>query len=291
MSGILVHSFSATQPEELIKNIMGINELPKSEQHFSHIKSYPWHLETKYYTVDLFLHTVEDIVASPEFVDTIEALVIHFDPLEEKSFGNVAAQLPVLDGYDAEVQIIVCESLNQVEDNISNKYLDWCVKNKFELVELCSQRQNEADDDGEEEDDYEISGYRRILGALQAHFWPNLKMKDKNDAKLNFKAPTDSSFSLVASADAASEKSSIEKESTRTEKLDALLNDEFLQSAESGDSSLSFEELFQKFSEMKDKASTLTGEERKQYAEKVTIAFWKAIGGDEEEIAGLSGED
>lgn len=39
-----------------------------------------------------------------------------------------------------------------------------------------------------------------------------------------------------------------------------------------------------------DKAETLEGEERRQYAEKVAVAFWKAIGGDEGEIDGL-GDD
>ncbi|CAG5957947.1 unnamed protein product [Menidia menidia] len=44
--------------------------------------------------------------------------------------------------------------------------------------------------------------------------------------------------------------------------------------------------------EMKDKASSLPHEQRKVHAEKVAKAFWMAIGGDEDEIDGLSsGED
>jgi len=35
------------------------------------------------------------------------------------------------------------------------------------------------------------------------------------------------------------------------------------------------------------KASRLNDSERKLYAEKVTLAFWRAVGGDNEEIEGL----
>ncbi|CAG2105429.1 unnamed protein product [Medioppia subpectinata] len=48
-----------------------------------------------------------------------------------------------------------------------------------------------------------------------------------------------------------------------------------------------FDHLFDKFSEIKLKSSQMNETDRKQYAEDMTIAFWKAIGGDEEEIKGL----
>ncbi|KAK0070252.1 alpha- and gamma-adaptin-binding protein p34 [Biomphalaria pfeifferi] len=48
-----------------------------------------------------------------------------------------------------------------------------------------------------------------------------------------------------------------------------------------------FEKLFMKLKVMKDKAEVLLPEERKKYAEKVAISFWKAVGGDEAEIEGL----
>ncbi|KAI2653540.1 Alpha- and gamma-adaptin-binding protein p34 [Labeo rohita] len=49
-----------------------------------------------------------------------------------------------------------------------------------------------------------------------------------------------------------------------------------------------FERLFTKLKEMKDKASSLPHEQRKVHAEKVAKAFWMAIGGDQDEIDGLS---
>ncbi|GAB1294333.1 Alpha- and gamma-adaptin-binding protein p34 [Apodemus speciosus] len=52
-----------------------------------------------------------------------------------------------------------------------------------------------------------------------------------------------------------------------------------------------FERLFSKLKEMKDKAATLPHEQRKLHAEKVAKAFWMAIGGDRDEIEGLSSDD
>ena len=53
----------------------------------------------------------------------------------------------------------------------------------------------------------------------------------------------------------------------------------------------SFEELFQRMCSMKSQADALDGAQRKAYAEKITMAFWQAIEGDEEEIEGLSSAD
>jgi len=53
----------------------------------------------------------------------------------------------------------------------------------------------------------------------------------------------------------------------------------------------SFEELFQRMCSMKSQANALEGAQRKAYAEKITMAFWQAIEGDEEEIEGLSSAD
>lgn len=53
----------------------------------------------------------------------------------------------------------------------------------------------------------------------------------------------------------------------------------------------SFESMFAKFSLMKEKAESLPPELRKAYAEKVAIAFWKAMGGEEDEIGGLDCSD
>ena len=49
-----------------------------------------------------------------------------------------------------------------------------------------------------------------------------------------------------------------------------------------------FEQLFQNLSVMKSKAANLSPTGRKAYAEKMAMAFWRSVGGDEAEIADLS---
>ena len=55
----------------------------------------------------------------------------------------------------------------------------------------------------------------------------------------------------------------------------------------------SFEALFQQLCSMKSQAGNLQegSAERKAYAEKVTLAFWRAMKGDEQEIEGLDSSD
>ncbi|XP_054713923.1 alpha- and gamma-adaptin-binding protein p34-like [Uloborus diversus] len=67
------------------------------------------------------------------------------------------------------------------------------------------------------------------------------------------------------------------------------LEENWLNNVVSGDDpdGESFEALFSKFASMKERAEGLTGDSRKKYAEEVAIAFWKAMGGDEDEIEGL----
>jgi len=51
-----------------------------------------------------------------------------------------------------------------------------------------------------------------------------------------------------------------------------------------------FEALFEQLSTMKSKANNMPTEERRDFAEKMAVAFWRAIGGDESEVEGLNNE-
>lgn len=129
---------------------------------------------------------------------------------------------------------------------------------------------------GEEECE---SGSVRLAEALQAHIWPHITMKSGN---------------LTTAAAAASNKLLPESEQS-------------LAGLDSQDpEGESFEDLFSKFAEMKGikklvitesekrcnlyiaHAQQLPQEQRKAYAEKVVLAFWDAIGGDQEEVKDLT---
>jgi hypothetical protein len=53
----------------------------------------------------------------------------------------------------------------------------------------------------------------------------------------------------------------------------------------------SFEQLFERLQIMKDAAAGMSSEDRKKYAEQVTMQFWQAIGGNPDELEGLSDLD
>ncbi|KAI8480784.1 hypothetical protein Bbelb_414690 [Branchiostoma belcheri] len=92
----------------------------------------------------------------------------------------------------------------------------------------------------------------------------------------------------------SSKKSPKKKQATREERIDKLVGEDM--SIISGlaneyPGGESFEAMFDRMKDMKDKAANLPDQDRKAYAEKVAISFWRAMGGDEEEIEGLSDSD
>ncbi|XP_060606643.1 alpha- and gamma-adaptin-binding protein p34-like [Ruditapes philippinarum] len=84
------------------------------------------------------------------------------------------------------------------------------------------------------------------------------------------------------------------KTQSKEERLDSLLPSEDMALFEALGSEdpggESFEKLFEKFAHMKEKANNLPLQERKKYAENVAIAFWRAMGGDEDEIGDLDSD-
>jgi hypothetical protein len=65
----------------------------------------------------------------------------------------------------------------QLNVNINISVQEWCVEQGFELVELNP----ELDPEWEEEQDFiETTGIKRVVQAMHAHVWPNLRMKGKN---------------------------------------------------------------------------------------------------------------
>ncbi|CAG2121579.1 unnamed protein product, partial [Medioppia subpectinata] len=110
----------------------------------------------------------------------------------------------------------------------------------------------------------EEDGFVRISQAIQAYNWPNSSLKECPSYHPSTK------FKDLLDNDTIE---SIGENSSQLKESDNETDD--------------FDHLFDKFSEIKLKSSQMNETDRKQYAEDMTIAFWKAIGGDEEEIKGL----
>jgi hypothetical protein len=63
-----------------ISVILGTDELPEPSQIEDGIFAYPWHIDTKYYTTDVNLCSVEKkTLGSEQFAVSVEAVVVNFD--------------------------------------------------------------------------------------------------------------------------------------------------------------------------------------------------------------------
>lgn len=299
--------------EEFIKRIKNQNELEGGVNDLENIWHYNWHIDTKYYTADIELcHTSERTIGNTEFAELVQAVIIYFNPNQESSFDKAKSWLPYLNELSPPIQILVCETCSNETVVKRNTVQEWCIKNEFELVELSPLK---SDDDDEYEDDFEeTTGIRRIIQALHAHTWSNLEMKDNpsiqspymrklmEEEKTNNEKPESESEGACGDCKRLNESDDPElnnqtsgktnditdnNKKTKTDRIDDLiLQDDDMavfDAVGNDDPGGSFETLFAKFSFMKEKADTLPPEQRKAYAEKVAVSFWKALGGDDDD--------
>jgi len=63
--------------------ILSVDELPASVHVLEDIYSYPWRIDTKYYTADVLLCTTADrTIGDESFAEAVQAFVIVFDSKE-----------------------------------------------------------------------------------------------------------------------------------------------------------------------------------------------------------------
>nr|XP_033775561.1 alpha- and gamma-adaptin-binding protein p34 isoform X2 [Geotrypetes seraphini] len=289
------------------REIIGAEELPMDIFVKDDVTFYPWTIDNKYYSATIRFCVVPNrFVVTPEIADSLQAFIVYFDSTITSGLDSVSAWLPLTEEWLPDVLILVCD---RVSDNgvSRQKAQEWCIKHGFELVEL-----NPEDAPDEDDDFPETTGVKRIVQALNANVWSNVKMKDDHHQSFGL-------FSTLAGAHSARSQEaqqaehsdavtggmaeSLQENGRGTEgtsdsrldiTVDPVLDTDIqeLASLTTGDGDLeNFSRLFTKLQEMKDKAATLPHEQRKLHAEKVAKAFWMAIGGDQDEVDGLSSDE
>ncbi|XP_048649630.1 alpha- and gamma-adaptin-binding protein p34 isoform X2 [Marmota marmota marmota] len=303
----LVTSCSSTfTGDRLVQHILGTEDLVEATSNDT-VRFYPWTIDNKYYSADINLCVVPNkFLVTAEIAESVQAFVVYFDSTQKSGLDSVSSWLPLAEAWLPEVMILVCDRVS--EDGVNRqKAQEWCIKHGFELVELSPEELPEEDDDFPES-----TGVKRIVQALNANVWSNVVMKnDRNQgfSLLNSLAATNHSIgsaetchseshlpaadrteSLPGHRDGASNTADARLDSSVDPMLDLDIQE--LASLTTGGGDLeNFERLFSKLKEMKDKAATLPHEQRKLHAEKVAKAFWMAIGGDRDEIEGLSSDE
>ncbi|KAG8185787.1 hypothetical protein JTE90_000767 [Oedothorax gibbosus] len=286
--GAIVISCGSVTSEQVILRIIGVESPPDNTTEVSHnFKKFPWSFETKYYSADIDIFAVkkkEEL--NPALAEKTRAVVFYFDGQEVSGFDEVVSWMPLIKDIKAEVQLMVCN--NSCDDpnysELRKKFLDWCIKNQYELIEL-----NPSPDSDDEDDVKYAKGYDRVIEALQTHPWSNLIQKTSSQQNNSSSTKLEDIKPECISEESGAAAKSESKKHVVVEGEDVSLDEALLSNVLSGEDpgGESLEALFGKFASMKDRANGLTGAERKKYAEEVAIAFWKAMGGDEDEIGDL----
>ncbi|XP_030045655.1 alpha- and gamma-adaptin-binding protein p34 isoform X2 [Microcaecilia unicolor] len=293
--------------EELLKQIIGVEELPANISVKDDVIFYPWTIDNKYYSAIINFCVVSNrFVVTPEIADSLQAFIIYFDSTITSGLDSVSAWLPLTEEWLPDVLILVCD---RASDNGVNRQRaqEWCIKHGFELVEL-----NPEDVPDEDDDFPETTGVKRIVQALNANVWSNVKMKNDHHQGFGLFSTLAGAHNSTRSQEAQQAESdaitgdtaqSLQENGRGTDgtsdshvdiTVDPVLDTDIqeLASLTAGDGDLeNFSRLFTKLQEMKDKAATLPHEQRKLHAEKVAKAFWMAIGGDEDEVDSLSSDE
>ncbi|KAF2882097.1 hypothetical protein ILUMI_24100 [Ignelater luminosus] len=271
---IVIVSSSSTKPKSLIKLITGTTNI--SEDAEANSVWHPWQIDTKYYTADVNIYGItEQFVRTGEFNNTVEALIIHMDSNKESGLDDIQKWGEIENDCDPEIKLLVSNYCTAETKITKTKATEWCLKHGFELIELYPSVKKSNSDTEDCEIIKEKMGVDRIIEAVQTHIWPNLIMKDKEKTGLE----TDENIK---------EKQSIAN--TSTGKVDgsnndiniSLLND-FLTDEGTDD----FTELFSQLHMIKESIKSMPTSQRKQCAEQMVTAFWRAMGGDEEEISDI----
>ncbi|XP_029378742.1 alpha- and gamma-adaptin-binding protein p34 [Echeneis naucrates] len=289
--------------EELIKQILSTKTLPEPTKREETVVWYPWTINNKYYTADVRLCIVPSTFQmSSEIAQSMQAFIAYFDSTVKDGLEKLHPWISVVEDLAPEVLILVCD---RVSDHGVTRHAaqQWCLAHAFELVELNPQELPDEDDDFPES-----TGVKRIVQALNANVWSSVEMKDGFNQGFGLMSSLvasrhnnprtcqdSSSSSLLEEGSLVNEEANPTESCTNIEtqedSVDAMtdLDIQELANLTAGDADVdNFERLFTKLKEMKDKASSLPHEQRKVHAEKVAKAFWMAIGGDVDEIDGLS---
>ncbi|XP_005730114.1 alpha- and gamma-adaptin-binding protein p34 [Pundamilia nyererei] len=295
---------SEFKEEELIKQILSTKTLPEPTKREETVVWYPWTINNKYYTADVSLCVVSSTFhMSSEIAQSMQAFIAYFDSKAKDGLQKLQPWIPVVEDLAPEVLILVCDRV--YEHGVTrHEAQQWCLAHAFELVELNPQELPDEDDDFPES-----TGVKRIVQALNANVWSSVEMKDGHNQGFGLMSslvasrhnnprtcqdPPSSSLPVEGTVNNEEPNHTESTTNTDTQEeavVDAMtdLDIQELANLTTGDVDVdNFERLFTKLKEMKDKASSLPHEQRKVHAEKVAKAFWMAIGGDEDEIDGLS---
>eukprot|EP00041_Stephanoeca_diplocostata_P024214 m.607131 g.607131 ORF g.607131 m.607131 type:complete len:348 (+) comp22477_c0_seq3:194-1237(+) len=281
--------------------------------------SFEWYIDNKYYTAEVHVRLLRSTEDPASVAPGLSAFVVLGSRVNEHTLGTLeSVWMQHVNAADAEIRLITEYSGENSEDDNARKsatpddssILSWCLEHDFEYIE------NTASDDIDAEAPLNADkgyGIGRVREALQAHMWPGLKMKGKPSQSEDtaHSSTTSSAASAQGDSDCAGDKTCTHATDNLTlaaldadvtgnaessdmskgfdlqsllQNMDVLSrapNDDDEDALEADDSA--FATLLGQMRAMKEQASVLPDSQRKDYAERVALKFWEAIGGDANE--------
>lgn len=169
-----------------------------------------WHLDTKYYTTDVSLRRSHPSQHAYQLAANSQGIVLVFAADSEASFQTVSQWAEQLPSSVGDVRLCVANKVDKVADQCScageqkaelqrSSWLDaaimWCAENQYEYIQVCSTN-TQLDECLVWEEQQQ--GIHRVKQALEANYWPNLRMRQPQLAPRQQDCHEPSQFPTIA---------------------------------------------------------------------------------------------
>lgn len=192
-AAICVVGSALTGKHSLISDIVGTNVKGEGP--------YTWQIDNKYYScsVRLDVHRLETTTEDPaanNSTKTYDAVVAVFNSEQKDSLSALQKWwASYKESSDPSIKLAVATG-DEVTDCLLQSAEEWCLEEMIELVVLNAKSipngktdTSAADDDNEDELELETVGIARVKEALEAHMWPGLQLKPRNQPLPSTKQP------------------------------------------------------------------------------------------------------
>ncbi|CAK9292644.1 unnamed protein product [Gordionus sp. m RMFG-2023] len=288
MQKILVYTKSKNATLNLLQQLSTLELAPplKFDIIKSNTDSFLCKISNKYYGAEILIDTTDSL----EILDSneLEIFLYYLEKITSEEFNkdrnldNIKENFQLPDVKALNTKILLLESNKIISDNCNEEKANlknltmWCIRNDIQLICLNGNEDHEL---GYKGDQYEESnGYFQLIEAIQAHKWPFV-------SKIKGTQQNESDFERLFLTNIIGSDNDVKNNQSYESNYNIDANT--LNSFNILDPVLSFEDMFSRIDSLKKRTMEMPNDERKNFAEKVAISFWKAIKGDESEIEGI----
>jgi len=253
------------------------------------VNSYEIKIRTKYYDSDLSLeifplNELDTKIDDKTIVENLEGVFLLVSQSSDHEL--IQSSKSCKNFFKSKENYLNILITNNYSDTMSqekvNNFLNQCetfVEIKLELNQDHLSSKEESDSDNDESD---FTSLDELINLIFVNNWSVRTLKSE---KVSNKIKESEALNKEENKNDAKEEIIPSTDKTKIdEKSDRNPDDD---EDDGEDDEFSFENLIMNLNDMRSKASSLSFEERKKYAETVVKNFWQSMGGDENEIADL----